>query len=40
MKHPHIALAVGACTAWFLTLAPARSAQPAKRPGFVNAAPR
>lgn len=40
MKRPLAALAIGACAAWFLTLAPARSAQPAKRPGFVNAAPR
>lgn len=40
MKHALAALAVGACAAWFLVLAPARSAQPAKRPGFMDAAPR
>ncbi len=40
MKRPLAALAIGAFAAWSLTLAPARSAQPAKRPGFVDAAPR
>ena len=40
MKRVLLLLAAGTCGIWLLALAPARSAAPAKRPGFVDAAPR
>jgi hypothetical protein len=40
MKRALLPLAAGACAVWLLALAPARPAQPARRPGFVNVAPR
>jgi hypothetical protein len=40
MKRALLPLAAGTCAVWLLALAPARPAQPARRPGFVNVAPR
>jgi hypothetical protein len=40
VKRVLLLLAAGTCGIWLLALAPARSAAPAKRPGFVDAAPR
>ncbi|MBI3678944.1 MAG: CRTAC1 family protein [Acidobacteria bacterium] len=40
MKRALVASAAGICAVWFLALAPARPAQPARRPGFVDVAPR
>ena len=40
MKRALVPLAAGFCALWFLALAPARPAQPARRPGFVDVAPR
>jgi hypothetical protein len=40
MKRALLPLAAGACAVWLLALAPAQPAQPARRPGFVDVAPR
>jgi hypothetical protein len=40
MKRALFVLGAGTCAAWLLALAPARSAQPAKQPGFVDVAPQ
>ena len=40
MKRVAFLLTAGACNLWFLAFAPARPVQPAKRPGFVDVAPR
>jgi hypothetical protein len=40
MKRTLVPLAAGMCAVWLLALAPARPAQPARRPGFVDVAPR
>jgi len=40
MKRALVPLAAGTCAVWFLALAPARPAQSARRPGFVDLAPR
>ncbi len=40
MKRALFPLAAGTCAVWLLALAPARPAQPAGQPGFVDVAPR
>jgi hypothetical protein len=40
MKRALVPLAAGAGAIWFLALAPARPAQPGRRPGFVDVAAR
>ena len=40
MKRALVPLAAATCAVWFLVLSPARPAQSARRPGFVDVAPR
>ena len=40
MQRALLPLAAAACAVWLLALAPAQPAQPARRPGFVDVAPR